>query len=70
MYDLPIVSRQARDLVEDQFAPIATRRGRAAGRPDRPGRTSRAPVRAASAALLRALADRVEPHRDTSPRSA
>jgi hypothetical protein len=70
MSELPIVSRRARDLVEDQFAPDHARRGRTARRRDGAGTTSRAPVRTASAALLRALADRVEPRRGTSPRSA
>jgi hypothetical protein len=70
MSELPIVSRHARDLVEDQFAPESARRGRAVGPRDRAGTASRAPVRTASAALLRALADRVEPRRGTSPRSA
>jgi hypothetical protein len=70
MSELPIVSRHARDLVEDQFAPERARRGRAARPRDRAGSTSRAPVRTTSAALLRALADRLEPRRETSPRSA
>jgi hypothetical protein len=70
MSELPIVSRHARDLVEDQFAPRDARRGGAHRPRDRAAATSRAPVRTASAALLRALADRVEPRRETSPRSA
>ena len=70
MSELPIVSLHARDLVEDQFAPDTARRGGAAPGPDRAGTTSGAGVRTASAALLRALADRVEPRRETSPRSA
>jgi hypothetical protein len=32
MFDLPIVSRQARDLVEAQFAPAEDRRGPATKR--------------------------------------
>jgi hypothetical protein len=70
MSELPIVSRHARDLVEDQFAPDRARRGRAGRRRDRAAAASRAPVRTASAALLRALADRVEPRPERSPRSA
>jgi hypothetical protein len=70
MNDLPIVSRHARDLVEDQFAAAPGRRGRAARQAGRHPTTSRAPVRASSAALLRALADRLEPRRETSPRPA
>jgi hypothetical protein len=70
MNELPIVSRHARDLVEDQFAAAPGRSGRAARRARRRPATSRAPVRTASAALLRALADRLEPRRETSPRSA
>jgi hypothetical protein len=68
MYELPIASRLARDLVEDQFAPGGARRGRSARRADGPRTTSRTRLRTASAALLRALADRVEPRRETSPR--
>jgi hypothetical protein len=69
MHELPIVARQARDLVEAQFA--------AAERPRGPARTTRAraaapggALRSASARLLRALADRVEPRADARPRSA
>jgi hypothetical protein len=70
MNDLPIVSRHARDLVENQFAAAPGRRRRAARQAGRRPTTSRAPVRTASSAFLRALADRLEPRRETSPRSA
>jgi hypothetical protein len=70
MYELPIVARQARDLVEAQFA--------AAERPRGPARAARArraaahggTLRSATARLLRALADRLEPRPDARPRSA
>jgi hypothetical protein len=38
MFELPIVSRQARDLVEAQFAPSVDRRGPASKRRVRAGR--------------------------------
>jgi hypothetical protein len=73
MYDLPIVSRQARDLVERQFAE-GDRRGadprRATRRAGSAATTPRAPLRTVSAAALRALADRLEPRCDARPRSA
>jgi hypothetical protein len=72
MYELPIVSRLARDRVEAQFA--AARRGpdpRRATRDDAsPAAAPRAPLRTASASALRALADRLEPRADARPRSA
>jgi hypothetical protein len=68
---LPILVRQARDIVEAQFTPAAEPRGpaaRAAARPTE--RPATAPVRTAGARMLRALADRLEPCGDARPRSA
>ena len=73
MYELPIVSRLARDRVEAQFADADRRRPdpRRGTRRDRtPTTAPRAPLRAASAAALRTLADRLEPRGDARPRSA
>jgi hypothetical protein len=72
MYDLPIVSRMARDRVEAQFAD-APRRGPDPGRRGREATLTtapRAPLRRTGAAALRALADRLEPRGDAHPRSA
>jgi hypothetical protein len=58
MIDLAVASLMARDLTERQFAE-SPRPGRAPAAAPRSVR--RAPVRRASARLLRVLADRVEP---------
>jgi hypothetical protein len=74
MFELPILARQARDLVEAQFAAAERPRGpaRATSRAARAGASASAPgaLRVASARVLRALADRLEPRADARPRSA
>jgi hypothetical protein len=75
MFELPILARQARDLVEAQFSAAEQPRGPAA-RTTRGARRAGAPaparvrLRVVSARVLRALADRLEPRADARPRSA
>jgi hypothetical protein len=74
MFELPILARQARDLVEAQFSPAEQPRGPAATRTAGGARRAAAPapvrVRVVTARGLRALADRLEPRADARPRSA
>jgi hypothetical protein len=66
VYELPIISQQARDLVEAQFLAGDDHRRRSA----RPHRTPLRSVRGAGARSLRGLADRVEPRTDARPSAA
>ena len=72
MHELPIVARHARDLVEAQFSAAEQPRGPAGATGARDARRAPAarPLRVASARLLRAVADRLEPRPDARPRSA
>jgi hypothetical protein len=68
MIYLAIASRLARDMTEQQFAPGPRR---ATPAPAAPASVAapRAPVRRASARILRLLADRVEPRPRCAPQA-